>query len=105
MKVRESDTITCSSSETHRVPLPYEENWILSVYALKNSCVGAKSGDFNPSTWGLVRREKDLWEFEATLVYIESSRLARAPYRDTISKKRQNKTTKTKIHVEILILG
>jgi hypothetical protein len=50
-------------------------------------------------------RGRCISEFKASLVYRVSSRIARATQRNPVSKQnktKQNKTTKTKIKIEIL---
>jgi hypothetical protein len=44
---------------------------------------------FNPAL--RRQRQKDLYEIEASMVYISSSRLSRATQRDSVSKTKQNK--------------
>lgn len=72
--------------------MPYEENWILFLsMPSKVPVLELRMVTLIPALGGSEERQKDPWEFEVTLVYTERSRLARAAYRDTISKKRKNK--------------
>jgi hypothetical protein len=50
---------------------------------------------FNPSTWSGGRGRR-ISEFEASLVYRSSSRIARATQRNPVSKKTKKKTKKKK---------